>query len=186
MGAAPFALGVLSTTHTRGLPRRRPGLHDTDCTTLRQLGGTGFGSCGGRFWKPWRASRARFAPWIPGPRRGSGRDAIWTSRGCVVAKLTRAAVRQLGGSVFEWSWPTPSKPWRASRAFFAPCSLGNGVGVGTAPFGAACDRGSSSSCPASTDCDAVKLSGNYIGYRVALQHGTKRSRARRYGVRKWH
>ena len=46
VGAVPFALGVvvLSTTCTCGLPRRGPGLHDTDCTTLRQLGSTGFGS----------------------------------------------------------------------------------------------------------------------------------------------
>jgi hypothetical protein len=59
VGATPFALCVvvLSTTHTRSLPRRGPGLHDTDFKNLRQLGGTVLEVCGRRFWKPWRTSR---------------------------------------------------------------------------------------------------------------------------------
>ena len=150
VGATPFVVGVLSTTHTRGLPRCGPGLHDTDCTTLRQLGGTGFGSLWSSLFKTVACEPRSIRPVDPRPtawewsRRHLDFARLWCSKTHTSGRATarRSGFRMVVADAFE------SRGVRA--ALFSPrAALDYGVGVGAAPFGAACDHGSSSSCPAS-------------------------------------
>ena len=85
---------------------------------------------------PWRAARARFAPWRTGRRPTEHARAGGLGVVVFAANARRApphavgrgssspTPRQVGGCGFETSWPPLRLPWRAARARFAPWITG--------------------------------------------------------------
>ena len=105
--------------------------------TPRQVGGRGFEGLGQRVRIPWRASRARIAPWSSGRRTAEhaprSADLAWLCCGPTRGALSPHAVgrgstaptpRQVGGWASTVRDQRVRIPWRASRARIAPWSSG--------------------------------------------------------------